>query len=98
MAGMTIRVLASALVLASFAVRAQSRGCVERPSGPALDATGLARPPGLGTARAAVALPGLPAAGQDCIAVMPPVGDVLRGEPAPGGGLLGGGDPLRGPR
>lgn len=42
--------------------------------------------------RGMVALPQVPAMGTDCIAVMPPVQDILRGEPAPSGGLLRGDD------
>lgn len=72
--------------------QAQSRGCIERPRDPAIDLSAVVpMPDGQRRARAGVALPGQPAHGSDCIAVMPPAGDVLRGVPAPPGGLLGGG-------
>ena len=105
--------LAATLLLAPLAVRAQSRGCIERPVGPPIDGAALgamrAMVPPAGAApaiamprgRGVVALPQLPSLGTECIAVMPPVGDVLRGEPAPSGGLLRGDDGradlLRGP-
>ncbi len=89
---MTVCALVTALLLASFAVRAQSRGCVERPNGSAVDVAGRGRAPG---GRAVVMVPGVPAHGQDCIAVVPPVADVLRGPPAPGGGVLRGDDGRR---
>jgi len=88
-----IRVLiAAAMLFAASRSHAQSLGCVELPVGPPLDAAVVARSPHLPGARAVLALPGLPAAGHDCVAVMPPVHDILRGAPPPAGGLLRGDD------
>ena len=96
-------ILVASLVLAPVAAGAQSRGCIERPVGPPIDAAALAPVPGMAMPQAprtrmTVAIPALPANGTECIAVMPPVRDVLRGEPAPERGLLrtdSGGDLLR---
>jgi hypothetical protein len=71
---------------------AQSLGCVERPVGPPIDATVFVPVPALPGARAAITVPGQPLYGQDCIAVAPPPQDILRGPPAPAGGLLRGDD------
>ena len=87
------------LLLGSFAVRAQSQGCVERPVGPAIDGAALGAmramapqrapaPPGPARGHGMVAVPQVPSMGTECIAVMPPVRDVLRGDPAASGGLL----------
>ena len=87
--------LSATLLLGSLAVRAQSRGCVERPLGPATDAAALGLLPAMPHAlrgRGAVIVPELPSMGTECIAVMPPVRDILRGQPAPAGGLLRGDD------
>ncbi len=105
-----IRIVAFALLLGPHAVHAQSRGCVERPLGPAVDGAALgsmrtiappAGPPLGPRGRGIVAVPQVPSMGSECVAVMPPVRDILRGEPAPSGGLLRGddgrGDLLRGP-
>ena len=71
---------------------AQSRGCIERPRDPAIDlSAAVPMPDGGRRSRVGVGLSGQPAHGSDCIAVMPPADDVLRGPPAPAGGLLGGG-------
>jgi hypothetical protein len=80
-----------ALLLAAPA-GAQSLGCIERPTGPAVGATGFGPIPGHPRARGAIALPPQPSQGQDCIAVAPPPRDILRGEPPPAGGLLRGDD------
>ena len=83
------------LLLGSLAVRAQSRGCVERPLGPAIDAAALGLLPAMPHAlrgRGVVIVPQLPSMGTECIAVMPPVRDILRGPPASAGGLLRGDD------
>jgi len=72
---------------------AQSLGCVERPVGPPIDATVFVPVPGLPRARAAITVPGLPLHGQECVAVTPPPRDILRGPPAPAGGLLRGDPP-----
>lgn len=88
-------VLTATLLLGSLAVRAQSQGCVERPVGPAVDGAALGTmpqlapgAPGPARGRGMVAMPQMPSMGTECIAVMPPVRDVLRGEPAAAGGLL----------
>ena len=44
---MTAFILTSTLLLGSLAVRAQSRGCVERPVGPAIDGVALGPMPAI---------------------------------------------------
>ncbi len=98
MVRMTVYVVT--LLLSPLAARAQSHGCVERPSGPAINSTAIAPLPHQPRGRVAIAVPTQPTFGQDCVAVMPPVRDVLRGAPPPPGGLLRGegpGDLLRDP-
>ena len=91
--------LTATLLLGSLAVRAQSQGCVERLVGPAVDGAALGTmramapqlapaAPGPARGRGMVTVPQMPSMGTECIAVMPPVRDVLRGEPAAAGGLL----------
>jgi hypothetical protein len=81
-----------ALLLATPA-QAQSRGCIEQPRGPTTSLSVVVPIPEQGSrARAGLTLPDQPLYGSDCIAVMPPAADVLRGDPAPGGGLLRGDD------
>lgn len=90
------------MLLALFTAGAQSQGCIERPVGPPVDGAAfgslramppypapLPHPP---RSRGMVALPQMPSMGTECIAVAPPVRDILRGEPAPSGGLLRGDD------
>ncbi len=90
------------MLLAPITAGAQSQGCIERPIGPSVDgaAFGSLRPmplypapsPHTPRGRGMVALPPMPSTGTECIAVAPPVRDILRGEPAPAGGLLRGDD------
>jgi hypothetical protein len=85
-------VLLALLLGAPIPALAQSRGCIERPRDPAIDlSAAVPMPGGQRRARVGAGLPGQPVHGSDCIAVMPPAADVLRGVPAPPGGLLGGG-------
>jgi len=91
--------LALLVLLLALPAQAQSLGCVERPREPAIALAPTVQVPVTlpgqapnARARVGVGLPGQPAYGSDCIAVMPPVQDVLRGEPPPAGGLLRGDD------
>lgn len=90
-----------AILAAPLPAGAQSRGCIERPVGPDMDVIAvvpiprgpaLRAHPGGPAPRAAVAIPGQPMHGSECIAVSPPPRDILRGEPLPAGGLLRGDD------
>ena len=90
-----IRLVAFALtatpLLGAAAVHGQSRGCVERPIGPAIDGAAFgsrrALPDGP-RGRGVVVVPQMPSLGTECVSIVPPVRDILRGEPAPAGGLL----------
>jgi len=83
---------AVALLLSPVVVHAQSHGCVENPSGQGIDATVIVPLPLQPRGRVAIAVPTQPAFGQTCVAVMPPVRDVLRGALPPAGDLLRDGD------
>ena len=70
---------------------AQSRGCVEVPVGAPMGAIAMVPLPASPHGHAVVGVPAQAERGQVCIAVVPPVADVLRGAPAPDGDLLRGG-------
>jgi len=89
MTRMPLYVLPLALALASLAVRAEPQGCVQVPRGVPMDMLVTVPVPGMPRARAEMLIPGVPSHGHDCLAVMPPAADILRGPPAA--------DILRGP-
>ena len=87
--------LTAAFLLGSSAVRAQSRGCVERKVGPVIDGVALGLMPAIPQVAGSwgvVVVPQMPSMGTECVSIVPPVRDILRGEPAPAGGLLRGDD------
>jgi len=79
MTRMPLYALPLALVLGSLAARAEPQGCVQVPRGVPMDVLVTVPVPGMPRARAEVMVPGVPSHGHDCIAIMPPAADVLRG-------------------